>query len=224
MPDEARLIFAFALAVATALATTPVAIAVAARTGFHDRPIGYKGHARPTPYLGGAAVVIAFLLAGFTAGGELARLSPIVACTFAVWCLGTTDDKVNLSPLLRLAVEFGVASALWAAGPRLVCHGLRAAGSVSLDLLGRRTRQRLQPDGQHGWRCGHRGRRHHDGHGCPGLHPGRPGAGHPLRRDVRRVPRLPPLQPGGPGADLPRRRGQPHDRVPRGRHDHGPAG
>jgi UDP-GlcNAc:undecaprenyl-phosphate GlcNAc-1-phosphate transferase len=130
MPDEARLIFAFTLAVATALAMTPVAMAVAGRTGFHDRPIGYKGHSRPTPYLGGAAVVIAFLLAGITAGGELARLSPIVACTFAVWCLGTTDDKLNLSPFLRLAVEFGVASALWAAG-----LGWSVTGSEPLDLF-----------------------------------------------------------------------------------------
>src|SRR3954451_2907514 len=99
MPDEARLILAFALALSTALAMTPVAIAVAGRTGFQDRPVGYKGHAAPTPYLGGAAVVIAFLLAGITAGGELARLSPIVACTFGVWGLGPTDDKVHLSPV-----------------------------------------------------------------------------------------------------------------------------
>jgi UDP-GlcNAc:undecaprenyl-phosphate GlcNAc-1-phosphate transferase len=130
MPDEARLILAFALALTTALAMTPLAIAVAGRTGFEDHPVGYKGHAAPTPYLGGAAVVIAFLLAGVTAGGELARLSPIVACTFGLWCLGTTDDKLNLSPVLRVAVEFCVAAALWATG-----LGWAITGSGALDLF-----------------------------------------------------------------------------------------
>lgn len=130
MPDEARLMLAFALALGTALAVTPIAIAVAARTGFQDHPLGYKGHHAPTPYLGGAAVVIGFLLAGLTFGGEVSRLSPIVICTFGLWCLGTVDDKLNLSPRVRLAVEFGVASALWASG-----LGWSLFGSEALDLL-----------------------------------------------------------------------------------------
>ncbi len=130
MPDEARLIVAFALALGASLAATPVAIAVAGRTGFHDRPFGYKGHSSPTPYLGGAAVVTAFLLAGVTLGGEVSRLSPIVICTFGIWCLGTVDDKLNLSPALRLAVEFGAATVLWATG-----LGWSLFESGALDLL-----------------------------------------------------------------------------------------
>nr|MBA3437156.1 hypothetical protein [Thermoleophilaceae bacterium] len=116
MPDEARLILAFALALGAAFAVTPVAIAVAERTGFHDKPVGYKGHRAPTPYLGGAAVVAAFLLAGLIAGGELSRLSPIVVCAFGMWCLGTLDDRIALSPSLRLTAGFAAASALWAFG------------------------------------------------------------------------------------------------------------
>lgn len=116
MPDEARLILAFGLALAAAFAVTPVAIAVATRTGFQDKPVGYKGHTAPTPYLGGAAVVAAFVLAGLTVGGELSRLSPIVGCAFAMWCLGTLDDRVALGPNIRLTVEFAAASTLWAAG------------------------------------------------------------------------------------------------------------
>src|SRR5680860_799969 len=116
MPDEARLILAFGLALGAAFAATPVAIAVATRTGFHDRPVGYKGHRTPTPYLGGAAVVAAFVLAGLTVGGELSRLSPIVALAFAMWCLGTLDDRIALSASLRLTIEFAAASALWTFG------------------------------------------------------------------------------------------------------------
>ncbi len=114
MPDEARLILAFGLALAAAFAATPLAISVATRTGFNDKPIGYKGHTSPTPYLGGAAVVTAFILAGLTVGGELSRLSPIVALAFGMWCLGTYDDRRPLSPRLRLTVEFAAASTLWA--------------------------------------------------------------------------------------------------------------
>jgi UDP-N-acetylmuramyl pentapeptide phosphotransferase/UDP-N-acetylglucosamine-1-phosphate transferase len=44
---------------ASALAAVPVAARIAQRTGFLDRPVGYKKHASPTPYLGGSAGVLA---------------------------------------------------------------------------------------------------------------------------------------------------------------------
>ena len=74
MPDEARLIVAFALALGAAFVATPLAMTVAARTDFHDKPVGYKGHARPTPYLGGAAVLGGFLVGALTLGGSGTRL------------------------------------------------------------------------------------------------------------------------------------------------------
>ncbi len=130
MPDELRLAAGFLLAATAALACTPLAIAVATRTGFNDKPVGYKGHKAPTPYLGGAAVVTAFLIGGATFGGELSRLGPIVIIAFGFWCLGTIDDKLNLSPQLRLVIGFGAASALWVAD-----LGWSVTGSPVLDLL-----------------------------------------------------------------------------------------
>ena len=63
MPLEARLLFGLAIAVAVVHLATPLAIRVAERFEFYDRPVGYKGHASPTPYLGGTAVVAGFLAA-----------------------------------------------------------------------------------------------------------------------------------------------------------------
>ncbi|HEY6779346.1 MAG TPA: MraY family glycosyltransferase, partial [Thermoleophilaceae bacterium] len=116
MAPELSLVLAFGIALLTTLAATPVAIAIAGRTGFNDKPVGYKGHARPTPYLGGAAVLGGFLLAAVTVGGDFARLSPIVACSCALWALGTVDDRLNLPALPRMAAEATLAIVLWATG------------------------------------------------------------------------------------------------------------
>ena len=130
MPDGTQLIAAGGLAVAATLAVTPVAIAVAGRMNFHDRPVGYKGHAAPTPYLGGSAVVVGFLLAALTLGGELDRLGPIIGGAAALWLLGTVDDRWPLSPRFRLVVEAGVGAALWLFG-----LGWSVFGNEALDLV-----------------------------------------------------------------------------------------
>jgi UDP-N-acetylmuramyl pentapeptide phosphotransferase/UDP-N-acetylglucosamine-1-phosphate transferase len=111
---ELSLVLAFTIALLTTLVATPLAIAVAGRTNFHDKPAGYKGHALPTPYLGGAAVLGGFLVAAAAVGGELARLAPIVGCTCALWALGTVDDRLNLPALPRMAAEASLAILLWA--------------------------------------------------------------------------------------------------------------
>ncbi len=134
MPDEVRLIAAFVLALGAAFAVTPIAIAVAGRTNFHDRPTGYKAHARSTPYLGGAAVLGGFLVAAALLGGEFARLAPIVACTCGLWAIGTLDDRRGLPALSRVAAECGAAVVLWKAGLGWdVFPG--GAGDLALTLL-----------------------------------------------------------------------------------------
>jgi UDP-GlcNAc:undecaprenyl-phosphate GlcNAc-1-phosphate transferase len=116
LPDEARVLGAFVLALIAALAATPVAIRVAQRVGFYDRPVGYKGHGSPTPYLGGAAVLSAFLLGDLTLGGGATRLAPITGCALAMWLVGTLDDRFTVLPQLRVAVEVAAAAVLFGAG------------------------------------------------------------------------------------------------------------
>lgn len=116
MSGSQRLELAFLLAAAAALLLTPATIFVARRTGFLDRPVGYKGHLRPTPYLGGAAVVAAFLLSAGLFGRAAASFSPIAIVALALWVLGTVDDRFGIGPLPRLAIEVAAACGLFAAG------------------------------------------------------------------------------------------------------------
>ncbi len=116
LPDEARLLSAFVLPLAAVLVATPVAIRVAKRVDFHDHPIGYKGHASPTPYLGGAAVLMGFLLGAASVGGGLSRLAPIVIGAFVLWVIGTLDDRRTLGLGLRVCVEIAAATILALSG------------------------------------------------------------------------------------------------------------
>src|SRR5215211_7074243 len=95
---------------------TPLAIRIADRYEFYDRPVGYKAHAQPTPYLGGAAVIAGFLLAVLLLAGHTERTLPLVFGVATLWALGTLDDRRTVSPRLRVAVEIALAALLWKAG------------------------------------------------------------------------------------------------------------
>jgi UDP-GlcNAc:undecaprenyl-phosphate GlcNAc-1-phosphate transferase len=111
-----RLELAFLVACAASLLLTPAAIVLARRTGFLDRPVGYKGHLRPTPYLGGTAVVAALLVSAALFGRAATAFWPIAVGALALWALGTVDDRYGLGPLTRLAIEVAAGGALFAAG------------------------------------------------------------------------------------------------------------
>src|SRR5215217_6206632 len=95
---------------------TPLAIRVADRYEFYDRPVGYKAHGRPTPYLGGAAVIGGFVFAVLLLAGHTERTLPLVLGVATLWALGTLDDRRTVSPRLRVAVEIALAALLWNAG------------------------------------------------------------------------------------------------------------
>src|SRR4051812_47166586 len=105
MAFEARLLAGLFLALGLAYVATPVAIRVAARLNFYDRPVGYKGHGHPTPYLGGTAVVTGFLAAALLLGGSLGRTLPFIGGIVVMWAVGTVDDRRSVSPLVRVVIE-----------------------------------------------------------------------------------------------------------------------
>jgi UDP-GlcNAc:undecaprenyl-phosphate GlcNAc-1-phosphate transferase len=131
MSPELSSAAAFAIAVLATFLATPIAIAVAVRTSFFDVPAGYKGHKRPTPYLGGAAILAGILVAMGLVHGSWAHYGVLTACAVAIWVVGTIDDRVNLPILARIAVEVTLAFVLWDTG-----HGwsLFHSGAANLAL------------------------------------------------------------------------------------------
>ncbi len=111
-----RLSIGFAMACALAYAATPYAIWVAGRLQFYDKPIGYKGHARPTPYLGGAAVMVGFVIAVLVAAGDTQKSLPLVGGVALLWAVGTIDDRRTVRPAWRVLVELALGWMVWASG------------------------------------------------------------------------------------------------------------
>jgi UDP-GlcNAc:undecaprenyl-phosphate/decaprenyl-phosphate GlcNAc-1-phosphate transferase len=112
-----RLAATFLVAALLPSLTVPAAIAVARRTGFLDTPRDYKAHRSPTPYLGGAAVLLAALVTMGLLGVHLwSDYWPLLVGAVGLGLVGTLDDRVNLSPLLRVATEILAAWLLWRKG------------------------------------------------------------------------------------------------------------
>ncbi len=116
------------LAFAVTVFATPLAAALARRIGVMDVPdTRLKPHARPIPYLGGAAICLgwaAALLAALAAGkASAALLTPILLGGLAMSTLGLIDDARHLSPRIRLlcgAVIIGLVLTLTGTGAKLV--------------------------------------------------------------------------------------------------------
>lgn len=114
--EATRVVLAFFLAGVLTCVTVPAAIAIARRTGFLDSPVGYKAHLRPTPYLGGAGVLTAALATILLLCDGLNHYWPLCLGTAGLAIVGTIDDRVNLSPWLRVGFELLAAWLLWDRG------------------------------------------------------------------------------------------------------------
>lgn len=113
LPAEAAVLLTGTAAVA-ALIAVHVATRIARRTGFLDRPVDYKSHGgHPTPYLGGSAVLGAFVVAALAYGDGAGRFLAVLMGAVGLWAVGTLDDRVNLSPWLRITATVAAATGLW---------------------------------------------------------------------------------------------------------------
>jgi UDP-GlcNAc:undecaprenyl-phosphate GlcNAc-1-phosphate transferase len=112
----ARIAIGVGLATALAYAATPLAVQAARRLAFFDLPGGYKEHSKPTPYLGGAAVMFAFSLALLIGAGTLQRTLPLLGGVTVLLVLGTIDDRVPVHPGWRVLTEFTLGALISADG------------------------------------------------------------------------------------------------------------
>jgi UDP-GlcNAc:undecaprenyl-phosphate/decaprenyl-phosphate GlcNAc-1-phosphate transferase len=116
LTDELRVVGALCAAALLATVLVPIAIRLAVSFDFFDRPVGYKAHAAATPYLGGSAVVAAFLATAALFQTDRALLSPLAGGAALLCAVGTVDDRHGLGPGIRIVAAAGVAAALWMAG------------------------------------------------------------------------------------------------------------
>ncbi|HET9719062.1 MAG TPA: MraY family glycosyltransferase [Solirubrobacteraceae bacterium] len=116
MSPELKAAAAFCLAALVTYLVTPLCIRLAELTGFYDLPKGYKGHKRPTPYLGGTAIFLGIVVAVVAIANGVQDHPLIIVCAVGIWVMGTIDDRFNLPISLRTFAEVGIAVALWATG------------------------------------------------------------------------------------------------------------
>jgi len=106
------------LAFVVAVFATPIAAGVARRLGVMDVPDRYlKPHARPTPYLGGAAICVGWAVTLLVATALRRELewqvtAPIVLGGVAMSLLGLLDDIQDVPPKLRLSLGAAVVASV----------------------------------------------------------------------------------------------------------------
>lgn len=114
------------------------------RWGLTDQPDPRKQHLTPMVRLGGIAIVMGFVLAlGLTwlVGGfgaiPASRDQLIWSSLFgsiAFFTIGLSDDLLQLPPLPRLALQIGVAMAVWSQGVKIGTITLPVDSSLALTL------------------------------------------------------------------------------------------
>lgn len=116
------------IAAAVTFATTPAVRWFSVRVGAIDRPNDRKVHARPTPTLGGLALLLGLLAAGaaayllpqfrdvFEASSELAGIGAGAAVIFV---LGVVDDLRDLPAPVKLAGQVFAAGILFLSGVKM---------------------------------------------------------------------------------------------------------
>jgi UDP-GlcNAc:undecaprenyl-phosphate GlcNAc-1-phosphate transferase len=97
-------LLAFAGALVLAIGATPVARYLAPRMGMIDEPEARKIHQRPVPRLGGAAILLAVVVAALVLGEryKFDQFGSIVVGATGVSFMGLIDDRWGLRPLIKL--------------------------------------------------------------------------------------------------------------------------
>jgi len=121
---------AFAVTVGAVLALRPIAYAV----DLLDRPGGHKTHHGTVPVVGGLGMLLGLIFGLSAQAGALGELQPYVFSAVLLAVVGMLDDRFNLTPRIRLAVQFAaVLPMFFGASVRLLSFGdLFGFGPISV--------------------------------------------------------------------------------------------
>ncbi len=111
-------IAAFALASVLGAALTPIAAAIAVRSGVVSEARSDRWGSRPTPLLGGAALLLALLVALAVLVDTNTTLIVILVGALGAFLLGLIDDVRGLRPTSKLAGQVALAGFLALGGIR----------------------------------------------------------------------------------------------------------
>jgi UDP-GlcNAc:undecaprenyl-phosphate GlcNAc-1-phosphate transferase len=120
----------FAAALAFALVFTPACRWLARAVGLLDRPNPRKPHERPTPLLGGGAILAAFAAVVLTRRDARGALWGILAGALMVFLLGLVDDRRGMHPWVKLGGQAVAAVVVINSGVRVSFLGDGPAGYV----------------------------------------------------------------------------------------------
>jgi UDP-GlcNAc:undecaprenyl-phosphate GlcNAc-1-phosphate transferase len=116
IPDALRIVGALVVSLSVTAALVGPVRGLAMRSDFYDRPLGYKQHSQPTPYLGGLAVMAGFLAAAIPFGGALSDFAAVTLCAVGLCVVGTVDDRRRLGIGIRIVAQILAGLVLWVEG------------------------------------------------------------------------------------------------------------
>jgi len=120
----------FAAALVFALVLTPVCRWLARAFGLLDRPNARKPHERPTPLLGGGAILGAFAVVVLLRRDVRGALWGILAGALIVFLLGLVDDRRGMHPWVKLGGQAVAAVVVINSGIRVSFLGDGLASDV----------------------------------------------------------------------------------------------
>lgn len=127
---------AFLVALLATLAVTPVARMLALRMGVVDHPSERKVHANPVPYLGGVAIIVAFVAAMLGGAvlqgvsGSYLKIGTLLGGGLVLAAIGLWDDLRVVPGWIKVPVELALGVALYVSGIKAQLFHVTA-----LDLL-----------------------------------------------------------------------------------------
>lgn len=119
-----------------ALILIPLLKKLAIVTNLVDRPNHRKVHTEPIPLVGGIAIVLSASLALLISNTFMSEISEhivVLGAGILLMITGSIDDKMNINPIFRLAIQIGCAYAVASSGIKITSlYGVLGIYEISI--------------------------------------------------------------------------------------------